>query len=122
MTDLPSPLWRFPCPHCGSTVETGDWRPDNPCAVCCTSAPVEPDAHCRQGGRGRPLVLTRLKHLPGGYCRWEGRCPHCREATVNWFFATDGEPFRCPRCGGDGYTALFPTSRTPLSSSESGAH
>ena len=122
MTDLPVPRWLFPCPHCGSPVDTSDWGPDDPCSACRALVPAEPDAHRRQSEGGRALVLTRVNHLPGGYCRWQGRCPHCRDATVNWFFAIEGEPFRCPRCGGDGYTALFPTFRTSLSSSPSGAY
>lgn len=109
MTDLPVPIWRFPCPHCGSQVDTAEWDPDDPCVAC--SAPIsgEPNAHRRQNGGDRALILTRVKRLLGGYSRWEGRCPHCREATVDWFFATVGEPFRCPSCGGSGYTTLFPT-------------
>lgn len=111
MTDLPVAIWRFPCPRCGRPVDTAEWEPDDLCMVCRAPVPREPNAS-RIGKRGtRPLILTRVKHLPDGYCRWQGRCPHCREATVDWFFATDGEAFCCPSCGGGGYTALFPANR-----------
>lgn len=111
MTDLPVAIWRFPCPRCGRPVDTAEWEPDDLCMVCRAPVPGEPNAS-RIGKRGtRPLILTRVKHLPDGYSRWQGRCPHCREATVDWFFATDGEAFCCPSCGGGGYTALFPANR-----------
>ena len=113
MTDLPVPIWRFPCPHCGGKVDTAEWDPGDPCAAGSTPVPAEPNAQCGKNGGARPLILTRVKRLPDGYSRWEGQCPHCREAAVDWFFATEDEPFRCPSCGGAGYTALFPTFRNP---------
>jgi|GEM_PF-6193753 len=122
MTDLPVPMWRFPCPHCGSPVDTGEWEPDDPCAGCRTSVSAEPNARGWKQESARPLILVRVKQLPDGYSRWEGRCPHCHEATVNWFFATDAEAFRCPSCGGTGYTALMPPFRTSPGSTRSGAY
>ena len=122
MTDLPVPMWRFPCPHCGSPVDTAEWEPDDPCAGCRTSVSAEPNARGWKQESARPLILVRVKQLPDGYSRWEGRCPHCHEATVGWFFATDGEAFRCPSCGGTGYTALMPPFRTSPGSPRSGAY
>ena len=108
--DLPVSIWRFPCPGCAGPVDTAEWEPDDPCVVCCKPVPREPNASgiVKQGAQ--PLVLTRVKRMPDGYSRWQGRCPHCRGATVDWFFATDGEAFRCPSCGGFGYTVLFPAN------------
>lgn len=122
MTDLPVPVWRFPCPHCGNPVDTAEWEPDDPCVGCRTSVPAEPKARGWQRDTVRPLILARVRHLPDGYSRWEGRCPHCHEATVGWFFATDGEAFRCPSCGGTGYTALIPFFRTPPGSPRPGVY
>lgn len=88
-------------------MDTAESEPDDPCVAC--RAPVSGEPYTPDIGKqtARPLILNRVKFLPDGYRRWQGRCPHCREATVDWFFATDGEAFRCPSCGG-GYTALFP--------------
>ena len=110
MTDLPVSIWRFPCPHCGNPVDTAEWEPEDPCAACGKSVPAEPNWRRREKDGDRQLILSRERTLPDGYSRWEGRCPHCREATVDWFFATEGERFRCPSCGGAGYTALCPLS------------
>ena len=108
MTDLPVPNMAVPVSALRQAVRN---PADDPCVECGAPATGKPGEGSIRRQSACPLILTRVKPPPDGYCRWESRCPHCREATVDWLFATDGEAFRCPSCGGQGYTALFQTSR-----------